>query len=300
MKKWGKRVGIALASLVAIVMVLLGGIYAASASKGARHYDVAGANFEIPTDAASLAEGERLFVSRGCGGADCHGPNGAGHVMMQDGPLGTIAAANLTIAAQGFTAASWDRAVRHGLNANGRSLIFMPSGDYQHMSDHELALIVAHIRSLPLVSTPQPPCSPGMVARVVDFAGGFCLYPASAIDHAHVSDPPPTPGRNVAYGAELARLCSGCHGEHFSGGPIPGAPPELGTPLNITPDRTTGIGSWTEDQFRTVLREGRRPNGEQVIATQMPWPALSRLTDDEIGALWMYLQTVPARPFGER
>ena len=138
-----------------------------------------------------------------------------------------------------------------------------------------------------------------MIARVVDLAGGFCLFPASAIDHAHVSDPDPAPGRNVEFGAYLARLCSGCHGDHFSGGPIPGAPPELGTPLNLT-QHETGLRGWTEEQFRTVLREGRRPGGEQISATQMPYPAIGRLTDDEIGAIWMYLQTVPPLPEGSR
>lgn len=299
MKKWGRRAAVLLGAVVCLVGLLTGAVYGVSVGKENARYEVAGASFEIPSDAASLAEGERLYVSRGCGSADCHTPSGAGHLMMQDGPLGTIAASNLTIAAQGFDAAAWDRAVRHGLRSDGRSLIFMPSSDFQNMSDHELGLIVAYIRSLPLVASPQPACAPGMVARVVDIAGGFCLFPASAIDHAHVSDPDPPPGRTVAYGAYLARLCTGCHGEHFSGGPIPGAPPELGTPLNLTPD-ATGLEGWTEEQFRAVLREGRRPGGESISPTQMPWPALARMTDDEIGAIWLYLQTVPPRPEGSR
>jgi hypothetical protein len=271
----------------------------ASASRQSATYDVDGATFEIPTDPASIAEGERLFVSRGCGSADCHHPDAAGHVMMQDGPLGTIAAANLTICAQGFDAPSWDRAIRHGLRSDHRSLIFMPAGDYQYMDDHELALIVGYIRSLPLVASPQPPCEPSMLARTVDFFGGFPLFPAAIVDHAHVSDPDPTPGRNAEYGHYLAQLCTGCHGPHFSGGPIPGAPPEMGTPLNLTQD-PTGLQAWTEEQFRTAIRTGVRPSGPPINPAQMPYAALARMTDDEIGAIWLYLHEQPPMPEGSR
>lgn len=299
MKKWGKRFGIVVGILVGLVVVFLGVVYGSSVHKQGQHFDPPLADFEIPSDPASLTEGERLYVSRGCGSTDCHTDDATGHVMMDDGPLGTIAAANLTIAAEGFQARDWDRAVRHGLRSDGTSLIFMPSLDFQRMSDRELGLIVAYIRSRPLVRTPQPPCQPSFLARFVDFVGGFPLFPGTQVDHAHVPDPDPEPGRNVAYGEYLSRLCTGCHGEHLSGGPIPGAPPEMGTPLNLTPD-ASGLQGWTEEQFRTVLREGRRPGGQQISPTQMPYPALARMTDDEIGAIWMYLQTVPALPEGSR
>ena len=285
--------------LAGLLLVALGGARAASASKESATYEVELADIAIPSDAASLAEGERLFISRGCGGGDCHTADGGGHVMMSDGPFGTISASNLTLVAADFTGRDWDRAVRHGMRADGRSLVFMPAGDFVDMPDRELGLIAAYVRSLPRVERALPATDVGMLARVIDLSDGFELFPASAIDHAAVSRPDAEPGRTAEHGAYLARLCTGCHGAGFAGGPIPGAPPELGTPRNITFDES-GLAGWTEDQFRVAMREGRTPDGGELNRTQMPWPELGRMTDDELGAIYLYLQSVPHRPEGAR
>lgn len=295
---WGKRLGIGAGVVLAVLLLALGGAYAASSSKQGTQFDVEGARFAIPDDPTLLAEGERLFTARGCASPDCHTEDGGGHVLEM-GPLGTISAANLTTRTAGWEAPDWDRAVRHGLHQDGTSLIFMPAQDFAGMSDRELATIVAYVRSMPRVDREIPPHGIGMLARVIDLTGGFVLFPATIIDHDHVSDPDPEPGRTVEYGAYIGRLCMGCHGEHLSGGPIPGAPPEMGTPLNLTPHET-GLAGWTEEQFRAVLRTGRTPSGHEINPQQMPWPALGRMTDDEIGALFMYLQSVPPMPEGSR
>lgn len=295
MKKWSKRIGIALAILIGILALAIGGAFGASVYKQGQTYELRAYDFEIPTDEASLVEGGRLYVSRGC--KECHGENGAGRVMLDDPGFGLITTSNLTVL-DNWEPALWDRAIRHGLRSDGTSLVFMPSFDFELMNDRELGALVAYIRSLPQVDDDLPALSIGPVARMVDLAGGFILFPGSAIAHG---DPPDRPdaGRTVEYGASLARLCTGCHGEHFSGGPIPGAPPELGTPLNITM-HSSGLRGWSEEDFRRVLREGVTKSGHHIRRTQMPWPDLSHMNDDEIGAIWMYLQTVPERAEGER
>lgn len=294
MKKWIRRAGLTLGIVLVVLAIGLGGAYAASASKEARRYDVEDAALEIPSDAESIAEGERLYASRGC--AECHGEDGAGHVLADDPAIGTIVGTNLTTL--DASPADWSRAVRHGVRRDARSLVFMPSGDYALMSDEELARIVAYARSLPRIDHGYPTLQIGVVARVVDLAGGFVLFPAAEIDHA-AAVVAPTPGRTVAYGQSLSRLCAGCHGERFSGGAIPGAPPETGMPPNLTPD-ATGLAGWTEDDFRRVLREGRTPTGHEVALEQMPWRSFGRMTDDEIGALWIYFQSLPPTPEGNR
>lgn len=296
---WVKRIGIGVGVIAAVLLVALGGAYAASASRESRTLEVTGASFTLATESSQLVEGERLFIARGCGSPDCHTPDAGGHVMMEDGPFGTIAASNLTTLTADFTAADWDRSVRHGVRRDGRSVVFMPSLDFVGMSDRELGLIAGYVRSLPRVDRDLPPTSVGMLARVIDLAGGFVLFPATAVDHDAVDDPDPAPGRTVEYGSYLARLCTGCHGETFSGGPIPGAPPEMGIPLNLTPHET-GLQGWTEEQFRTVLREGRTPSGHQIDPAQMPYPTMGRMTDDEIGALFLFLQQLPPLPEGSR
>jgi mono/diheme cytochrome c family protein len=299
MKKWAKRLGIVLAVIVALLLIAVGGAYGASVSKQGQTYEVDAATFEIATDPAVLAEGERLFIARGCGSPDCHAEDGGGHALMQDGPFGTITASNLTEIARDYTAADWDRAVRHGVRRDGTALIFMPAVDFQAMSDRELGMIAGYVRSMPRIERELPTTTLSMLARMIDLADLFEMFPASVVDHAAVSSPDPEPGRTAEYGRYLAALCTGCHGTHFSGGPIPGAPPELGTPPNLTP-HDSGLAGWNEAQFRTVLREGRTPNGHEISRAQMPWPTFARMTDDEIGAIWVYLQTVPPLPEGNR
>lgn len=297
-KAWLRRLGIGVAVIVAVLLLSLGGAYAASTSKESTRYEVESTTFEIPTDAASIAEGQRLYTARGCSSPDCHLDDGGGRVLEM-GPLGSLSASNLTVLCADFTAADWSRSVRHGVNREGTSVRFMPSQDFSGMSDRELGLIAAYVRSLPRVDRELPPHQIGMLGRVIDLAGGIALFPAAVIDHAAVDDPDPEPGRTVEYGAYLGRVCTGCHGEHLSGGPIPGAPPEMGTPLNLTPDQS-GLAGWTEEQFREVLRTGRTPSGRQIDARQMPYPTLALMTDDEIGALFLYLQSLPPLPEGSR
>jgi hypothetical protein len=109
----------------------------------------------------------------------------------------------------------------------------------------------------------------------------------------------PTPG-TLEYGTYLGTGCSGCHGETLSGGPIPGAPVEaVGIPQNLTP-HATGLASWSEDQFRTLIREGRRPDGTRVNEKFMPYPVYAYMTDSEIHDLWTFLRSVPAIEEGNR
>jgi hypothetical protein len=121
---------------------------------------------------------------------------------------------------------------------------------------------------------------------------------ARRIDHAHIEKaPPPTP--DAAYGKYLARLCTGCHGEHLSGGPIPGAPPDMPVPLNLTPDKT-GLAGFTLDDFKQVLRTGKRKQDGRQLADMMPVESFGQFDDVEMQALFSYLQALPATAFGKR
>jgi mono/diheme cytochrome c family protein len=63
-------------------------------------------------------------------------------------------------------------------------------------------------------------------------------------------------------------------------------------PRNLTPDSTTGIGAWTEEQIVTAVREGRRPDGTPLLPP-MPWPMYAHLTDEDAYALAAYLKSIP-------
>ena len=60
---------------------------------------------------------------------------------------------------------------------------------------------------------------------------------------------------------------------------------------NITPDKETGIGSWTREQIVTALQTGLRPDG-RVLAPIMPWHALAHLTEDDVASIAVFLQSL--------
>jgi len=66
--------------------------------------------------------------------------------------------------------------------------------------------------------------------------------------------------------------------------------------INLTPDSTTGLGEWTEEAFMQAMRTGKhqgQPNGRNILPP-MPWYAYKHLTDEELKAIWTYLQSLPA------
>jgi mono/diheme cytochrome c family protein len=62
---------------------------------------------------------------------------------------------------------------------------------------------------------------------------------------------------------------------------------------NITPDRQTGIGEWTDDQIITAIRLGRRRDGERLIPVH-PYPVFNGMAEEDLRALVAFLRTLPA------
>jgi mono/diheme cytochrome c family protein len=60
---------------------------------------------------------------------------------------------------------------------------------------------------------------------------------------------------------------------------------------NITPDKETGIGSWTREQIVTAMQAGERPDG-RILAPVMPWHAFAQLTADDAMAIAAFLQSL--------
>ena len=62
---------------------------------------------------------------------------------------------------------------------------------------------------------------------------------------------------------------------------------------NITPDRETGLGGWTEQNFIEAMRTGHHQGRGRPILPPMPWVVVAQHTDSELKAIWAYLQRVP-------
>lgn len=74
--------------------------------------------------------------------------------------------------------------------------------------------------------------------------------------------------------------------------PLPGFPGTISAP-NITPDRETGGGNWTDDQYARAIREGILHNGETLFPL-MPYSMYKDMSDDDLAAVVAYVRSVPA------
>ncbi len=116
-----------------------------------------------------------------------------------------------------------------------------------------------------------------------------------AAAHAAAAAPANTTDPQVERGLYLARAgdCISCHtgpsGVPFAGG-LPMKTP-FGTIVstNITPEKTAGIGDYTEADFARALREGVRRDGKHLYPA-MPYPSFAKLADDDMHALYTYFQ----------
>jgi len=61
---------------------------------------------------------------------------------------------------------------------------------------------------------------------------------------------------------------------------------------NLTPDRNTGLGIWTEEMFLSAIRTGRHMGTSREILPPMPWPAFRNATDEDLKSIYAFLQTV--------
>jgi len=243
--------------------------------------------------------GQHLVESRlACDG--CHGKDFGGGVIIDSPIVAYWAAPNLTSGqgsvTNGFSAHDWDLAVRHGIRHTGQSSS-MPSKDFASVTDHELSDVIVYLKSRPPVDRLMPSVRLGPV-----FAFLVALDPkmltAFTVDHQkpHAVEPP-TEAVTLEFGAHLVESCRGCHQQNLAGGKVQGDP-NMPIVANLTPD-STGLKGWTEADFVRALREGKRPNGT-AIDKAMPWAWYRKMNDVEIGALWLYLQSLPPVPKGKR
>lgn len=123
------------------------------------------------------------------------------------------------------------------------------------------------------------------------YDGGYPVYPASDTT---------TGADTIARGEYLVETgdCIACHtnqkekGAAFAGGL------KIDTPFgslyspNITPDRETGIGAWSDDDFVTAMRDGVSPDGSYYFPV-FPYPYFNKMGRDDILAMKAYLMSIP-------
>ena len=298
MRKILKWVGIVIGGLIGVIILAVVVLYALGRAILSQNANV-GHPVTIPTSAEAVARGEYLVRSvMGCEG--CHGAGLMGNVffdpeLIPDGPpFGTLYAPNLTTGAGGVGTmpdAMWERALRHGIGVDGRTLLIMPAHEYTHLTDEDFGALIAYIRTIPPVDNQTKPRELSFMAYLLGGAGQIGQTPYEQIDHAAAPIASMAPSTSAEYGEYLSHLsaCRDCHGPDLSGAVDPGTG-------EATPDLTTmgdaSLGGWSVEEFLTALHTGATPEGDQ-LSEGMPWVVYGTMNDDDLTALFNYLRTLP-------
>lgn len=236
------------------------------------------------------------------------GPPGAGGlcVTAADGFPGHVCARNITPdVATGigqWTDGEIMRAIREGVDRTGRGLApIMPYENYRYLADEDTRAVVAYLRTLKPVSheVPKPK---------IDFPLSLFMKMLPAPLPGPVAGPDPQD--TIARGRYLATtsLCVFCHtpvnermeplpGMTLAGGHVHKGPFGVVRASNLTP-HPTGLGDRTREEFIGIFRAFRgfaatSPPADPTKNTVMPWIALADLTDEDLGAIYAYLRSVP-------
>ncbi|MEZ0369686.1 MAG: cytochrome c [Candidatus Sericytochromatia bacterium] len=235
------------------------------------------------------ALGEHIVTVRnGC--VECHGRDLSGDKVMDNPAMGKVYAPNLTPAAlKDWSDGEIARAIRHGIGKRNQPLVIMPSEDYIHFSQQDLANIVAYLRSVAPVDKPRTEIRLGPVSSVLLATGKAPLLSAEVVNHEQPFSKYLPAGETVEFGEYLAKTaCMGCHKSSLKGGKIDAGPPDWPPAADLT---QAALGSWKQADFIKALRSGVNPQGK-ALAAPMPIKMTARFSDMELKALWKYLQTV--------
>ncbi len=273
-------------------------------------YEVKELDIQLPTDSLSLANGARIAKTV-C--AYCH----QGESGKLDGKLfspesegfGEIWSGNLTQHPTAGLGRYKDGEIayllRTGIKRDGK--LAGPFMFFPNLSDEDLAAVIAYLRS----DVPEVEASAEVRTTRYSFLANALMKFGAFKPLTYDAKPRPTPAvtDRIAYGRYLATArydCASCHAGSFetynvvepekspgylAGGNLIADHDFKTTPSrNITPHPDQGIGKWTEEQFLAAVKSGIRPDGS-ALSTAMPRLAL--LADEEVSAIWAYLQTVP-------
>ncbi len=304
------------------ILLIIAGIVFLVILSGLSYLKLGLPNVGPPPDLSVEITSERIIRGQtiGIGCMDCHserdytkfagplkpGTYGKGGEVFDHsmGLPGRIVAPNITpYALKDWTDGEIYRAITAGVSKDNRPLFpIMPYHNFGQLEDEDLYSIIAYLRTLdPIEYTPEK--------TKLDF-------PMNLIVHTIPAQPVRKLKRNkedlIANGEYIFTLqgCGDCHTPMDQGAPIPGmllaGGMEFELPTggllkssNITPHPTTGIGAWDEERF---VREFKRFDdstyvptsiGQNEYNTIMPWIIYSKMSEDDLRALYAYLRSIP-------
>lgn len=285
MRKLVRWLGYGLAAAAGLLVLAAAWVWFASSRELNRAHAATPERLGRPS-AAELADAPRQARVMGCFG--CHGEGLRGDIVFDEPGVAAVWAPNLTEVAARASDQQLARAIRQGIGADGRALWVMPSPGYSHLSDVEVAALIAVIRAQPRGGSPTPPISLGPLGRFGVATGGFRSAPA-LMEEFRTRQPYDLGGEHRA-GRHIAMVnCTECHGAELTGGSGGG----------VDAPSLSIAGAYEPEQFRTLMRTGRAPHGRDLgLMARVAQRDFSHLTDEEIAALHAYLRARAERVGG--
>jgi hypothetical protein len=196
------------------------------------------------------------------------------------------------------------RAITEGISKDGTALFpIMPYLVYGKMDKEDIYSVIAYIRTLPSIKNDVPKSKPNfpmsMIMKTIPEKNAFTQKP----DKKDI----------IAYGEYMVKgaSCMDCHSPSKDGELIPGkflaGGVEIKLPgntvvrtANLTPDNETGLGLWAKEQFIKRFKQctdpayGNTPYKPGEFQTVMPWTVYAGMTEEDLGAIYDYLRSIPA------
>lgn len=242
----------------------------------------------------------------------CHtppGPQGAsrrfsGGPQTWDTPAFTVKGSNISqdneTGIGSWSEGALAKALTEGVRPNGVPLApQMPYAFYKIMTPDDLNALVTYVRSIPPIrnEVPPPQYKAGWENHLVPGA-------EKSIGESVPSDP-------VERGFYLATLghCMECHSRNSNeqidfqnnwggGGSVMKGPFGSVIVANISSHPTEGLGSWSDEDIKTVLTKGIRPDGRPVAPPMARQSYFSKLTPQDLDALVAWIRSIPSRERG--
>lgn len=304
-KKILKWTGIIIGSIIILLTIVV-------SMRQDLKFDAPFPKISASTDSAVIERGKYLALGPAhC--ADCHASPGSKEMVEKgievplsggntfDLPVGKFYVRNITPDKETgigkYTDSEIARILRYGVRPDGTAALpFMP---FHNTSDEDLTAIISFIRAQKPVKNKVPKHETTILGNVVK---AFLLKPSGPTGEIPKAIKRDT---SAAYGKYLAvsvANCYGCHtnrdmmtgafiGEPFAGGMRIGSSADPDkyyfiTP-NLTPDSTGRLFGWTQAMFINRFRQGKIYPG-----THMPWGPYSRMSDDELKAIYNFLKSI--------
>ncbi|HEY0650713.1 cytochrome c [Phenylobacterium sp.] len=277
--KWA---GYGLAGVVGACALAVGGAFAVSEAMIRWPVDKPRVALVASSDPGAVERGRKVARLNGC--HDCHGQQLEGLKFHDEMPIIRAWGPNLSLALAEQTDADFDAAVRHGVAADGRRLWMMPSSAFAHLTDQEMADLMAYLRTYKPTGVKQPRFQVGPVGRLGVLLGKFKSEPDAirANGRLQIADA----GPEYAKGREIARTCIECHGQTLEG-----------AEFLKSPDLTIAA-SYDAEDFEKLMRTGIAAGDRKLgLMTAVGPSRFSALSSEEISALHGYLKARAQRQF---